>query len=94
MPWETAGGQSKGGGKWVQGRGKGKANQRKKRKFWNNIRKEWLLNLPVCENKNPPSIRQAPRYMINVKNRCEYLKHLPTHLGDTMENSLLGEIEI
>ena len=28
--------------------------------------------------------------MINVKDRCEYLKHLPTYLGDTMETVCLG----
>ena len=28
--------------------------------------------------------------MINIKTRCEYLKHLPTYLGDTMETVCSG----
>ena len=72
----------KGGGKWSKG--KGKANQRPKQRIWNERRKEWLLNLPVCSEPQQ-SVRGAPRWAINVKTRCEYLKHLPTHVGDTME---------
>ena len=47
-------------------------------------RKEWLLNLPVCSEPQQ-SVRGAPRWAIKVKARCEYLKHLPTRIGDTME---------
>ena len=81
-PWETAGGTVKGGGKW--GKGKGKDNRRPKRIIWNERRKEWLLNLPVCSGPHA-TIRSAPRWAINVKSRCAYLKHLPTYVGDTME---------
>ena len=67
-PWETAGETVKRGGKW--GKGKGKANQRPKKRVWNERRKEWLLNLPVCSGPQQ-SVRGAPRWAINVKTRCE-----------------------
>ena len=86
-PWETAGETVKRGGKW--GKGKGKANQRPKKRVWNERRKEWLLNLPVCSEPQQ-SVRGAPRWAIKVKTRCEYLKHLPTHIGDTMERQFVS----
>ena len=86
-PWETAGGKVKGDGKWRKG--KGKANQRPKQRIWNERRKEWLLNLPVCSEPQQ-SVRGAPRWAIKVKTRCEYLKHLPTHIGDTMERQFVS----
>ena len=82
MPWETAGGTVKGGGKW--GKGKGKANQRQKKRVWNERRKEWLLKLPVCSGPHT-TIRHAPRWAVKVRSQCEYLKHLPAYIGDTME---------